>query len=75
MKGQIARGGATGGGQVGQTVASEIAKGQAGDTAPGSPTMEMTTTPIPTIKSQEEYDALPSGSQYYDSAGKPATKK
>lgn len=38
MKGQIARGGAAGGGQVGQTIASEIAKGQAGDTAPVSET-------------------------------------
>jgi hypothetical protein len=30
---------------------------------------------IPTINSQAEYDALPSGSQYYDSSGKLATKK
>lgn len=30
---------------------------------------------IPNVSSQEEYDALPSGSQYYDSAGKLATKK
>lgn len=28
----------------------------------------------PTINSQAEYDALPSGTKYYDSAGNPATK-
>ena len=38
-------------------------------------TDDSVSVPTPTITSQEQYDALPSGSQYYDSAGKLATKK
>mgnify|MGYP003329076596 FL=1 len=69
MKGQVARGG--GSGEFGQIIADSIAKGGT------SPTMEKRRgdAAIPTINSQAEYDALPSGSQYYDSAGKLATKK